>query len=65
MPRYQITATDSRTRESQLSPEVLGNAYGRTYGSRKAAERECLHMNLETATNGLIYARYGVEEVGA
>jgi hypothetical protein len=63
MPRYRITATDSRTGESQLSPEVLGDAYTRTYASRKAAERECLHMTLDTGTNGLIYARYGVEEV--
>jgi hypothetical protein len=65
MPRYQITATDSRTGESQLSPEVLGDAYSRTYTSRKAAERECLNMNLDTAINGLVYARYAVEEVGA
>ena len=65
MPRYRITATDSRTGESQLSPEVLGDAYTRTYGSRKAAERECLHMTLDTASNGLVYARYAVEEVGA
>ena len=63
--RYRIVATDRRTGESQLSPEVLGDAYGRTYGARKAAERECLHMALDTATNGLIYARYAVEEVGA
>ena len=65
MNRYQITATDSRTGESQLSPEVLGDAYSRTYRSRKAAERECLHMNRDTATNGLVYARYAVEEAGA
>ena len=64
MPRYQITATDSRTGESQLSPEVLGDAYSRTYWNRKTAERECLHLTLDTATNGLIYARYAVEEVG-
>ena len=63
--RYRIVATDSRTGESQLSPEVLGDAYGRTYARRKAAERECLHLNLDAATNGLIYARYAVEEVGA
>jgi hypothetical protein len=63
--RYRIVATDSRTGESQLSREVLGDAYGRTYASRKAAERECLHMTLDTATNGLIYARYAAEEVGA
>jgi hypothetical protein len=65
MPRYRITATDSRTGESQLSREVLGNVYGRTYGAQKVAERECLHMNLDTATNGLVYARYTVEEVEA
>jgi hypothetical protein len=65
MTRYQITATDSRTGESQLSPEVLGDAYTRTYASRKAAERECLDMTLDTATNGLVYVRYAVEEVGA
>jgi hypothetical protein len=62
--RYRIVSIDSRTSESQLSPEVLGDAYGRTYGARKAAERECLHLNLDTAVNGLIYARYSVEEVG-
>lgn len=60
--RYRIIATDTRTGESQLSPEVLGDAYGRTYARRKAAERECLHLNLDTGTNGLIYALYAVEE---
>jgi hypothetical protein len=63
--RYRIVATDSRTGESQLSREVLGDAYGRSYASRKAADLECLHLNLDTATNGLVYARYTVEEVGA
>jgi len=63
--RYRIVATDIRTGESQLSREVLGDAYGRSYGARKAAEKECLHMNLDTATNGLVYARYTVDEVGA
>jgi hypothetical protein len=63
--RYRIVALDIRTGESQLSREVLGDAYGRSYASRKAADRECLHLNLDTAVNGLIYARYTVDEVGA
>lgn len=63
--RYRIVAIDRRTGESQLSPEVLGDAYGRTYARWDVAERVCLHMTLDTATNGLVYARYAVEEVGA
>lgn len=63
MPTYRITARDTRTGEAQHSREVLGEAYGRTYYRQQVAERERLHLTLDTACNGLVYVEYRVEEI--